>query len=222
LEPFRKVTVLDSREVQCPDCVTGDLEDCCTCLDRKILEPTRKVKVVVGEHSIGCPVCICRCKGTGLNPNPSRVTQTQIQEFLGLKRVRGTEIFWLLKQAAKTVDASVEETCHAFLHVFGYPRFENEKEHPFLVASCNLKDGNPTYTFPTYTMLKGVMVGDETSIFEVFHQDYNGVKTSVRMHELARKVGMTLEDLRRAMDSIRIKLEMIDCGVPLEDIPLYV
>lgn len=217
----RKVKQDVKQDVPCEWC--RQFEDCCTCADRRTGEPTHKVQVVVGQEDLECPVCTCRCKGTGKNPNPSKVTQTQIQDFLNLKRVRGTEIFWQIKQAAKSVDAPTEDTCHAFLHVFGYPDITSDgQERPFLIASCNLKDGTPYYAIPTYSALKSVMTNEEVKVLDVFHTGFNGVRTSVKMQELARKLNMAVEDLRRVMDAIRWKLEMIECGVPLKDITLYV
>lgn len=159
--------------------------------------------------------------------NPSKVKQECIQEITGLKRGAVTESIAIIRSVYKNLEClpdprNVDLT--TFLEALGFGSYENpetgeEENREILIASCRFEDGNPEYTPLTYQWLCIALNDAEQRVlnFFVLHntEDYQ----VIRFQDAASRLSMKVHDLRQIVDTIRIKIEMIDAGVPIRDIP---
>ena len=148
--------------------------------------------------------------------SPARVVQSEIQTYLGLKRMALTNALWAIRETYRTLDETPDIIClRIFLTSFGYDTLS--------VASCRLSDGTPSFRPISYHDLRSILVGDEVLYldFMVSHssRESGDYYSRIKFTDLSRRLHLSVHRLREAVDSIRIKLEYVDSGVPLPDVP---
>jgi len=89
-------------------------------------------------------------------------------------------------------------------------------------SSCRYEQGTPKRSHLTYYDLRSVFTDDENAYlnFMVDHsvEYYEGIKFT----DLSRRLGISVHRVRAAVDNIRLKLEYVDAGVPLKDLPVII
>jgi DNA-directed RNA polymerase specialized sigma24 family protein len=171
-----------------------------------------------------CPKCSGDLTSTR---SPSRVLQSEVQKHLGLKRTQVSESIYAIRRIVKDLDTPSSQSAHldSFLELFGYGKIQNDegeveyKPWP-LVASCRYEEGSPSFYNLSYLSLRSVLSSPEIQFldFMVSHPSTEYYR-SIRFTDMARRLQMTVHRLRSITDSIRIKMGLIESGVPLRDIP---
>jgi hypothetical protein len=102
------------------------------------------------------------------------------------------------------------------MSMFGYD------EHWPMAASCRYEDGTPFLQHLTYYSLREVLNSEEVILLDFMASHSTDYYVNIHFSDLARRTGLTVHRLREAVDSIQVKLELIDAGVPLKDIPVVI
>ena len=193
------------------------------CLNRGSLKDCRIEYETSGTETTcancGSPTVVVR------SSSPSRILQSDIQESLGITRSALSEAMFLIRQSLKNLnnpDFDVDIT--PFLEMFGYGRVMYESgvdllQPPPMIASCRFEDGTPTYKELTYSSLSLILSDDEKRFLDYIVMHKSEYYQTLRFSDLAKRMGITVHDVRRTSDVLRIKLELIASGVPLKDIP---
>ena len=207
-----------------------------------LVHPPEKLLKGIREHR--CPQCLymgeptpsgkCpQCLEAGfeeavdLQPSksPSRVLQSEIQEYLGMKRMAVSDAIYTIRQTLVEIDGTPDKiSLKPFMELFGYGNIlddEGQNVHvPWPQASsCRYEDGTPVRYHLTYYSLRAVFNPDEVILLDFMVSHSNEYYTSIRFTDMARRLGISVHRLREAVDSIRVKLELIEAGVPLKDVP---
>ena len=180
-----------------------------------------------------CPACI----SNGFYPpanlvsskSPSRVLQSEIQEFLGMKRMAVSDAIYTIRAELKNLQTSpdrVSSSCslNSFMEFFGYGNVIDDDDFaevtPWpLVSSCRYEEGEPSREPIDRDDLLSILVGDEITLLNFMMTHVNEYYVRLRFTEMAKRLNISVHRLREAVDSIRLKLELVDIGVPLNDIP---
>lgn len=177
-----------------------------------------------------CPACIVNGFEVPVDieptKSPSRVLQAEIQEFLGMRRAAVSDAIYFIRKAIKSLRNPNPETVSLkpFMELFGYgdvlddDGFVIRKSWP-MPMSCRYEEGTPTKSLLTYSDLVSIFSQDEQRLLNYMVDHNNDYYTKLKFTELAARTGMSVHQLREAVDTIRVKLEFIEAGVPLKDIP---
>jgi hypothetical protein len=207
-----------------------------------VQHPPEALLKVAREHH--CPQCLYRGEPTpsGICPlclqagfdepavlqtlkSPSRVLQSEIQEYLGMKRMAVSDAIYWIRQTYRTMKDDPDIIClKNFMAMFGYGEVEDEDGQKVRVAwpmaaSCRYEEGTPTRSHLTYYSLKNILNPDEVTLLDFMVSRTNEYYATIKFTDLSRRLGISVHRVREAVDSIRVKLEFVDAGVPLKDIP---
>jgi len=168
-----------------------------------------------------CPLCIeagfDHADTLVQTKSPSRVLQSEIQEYLGMKRMAISEAIYEIRAAFRSLTSTPDRiTLKSFMSMFGYD------EHWPMAASCRYEDGTPFLQHLTYYSLREVLNSEEVILLDFMASHSTDYYVNIHFSDLARRTGLTVHRLREAVDSIQVKLELIDAGVPLKDIPVVI
>ena len=113
-----------------------------------------------------------------------------------------------------------------FMETFGYGDIVDDGKTVHIpwpmASSCRYEEGTPTKHHLTYYSLRGIFNPEEILVFDFYVSHSNEYYSSIRFTDMARRIGISVHRVREAVDSIRVKLEFVDAGVPLKDIPQVV
>ena len=196
------------REHRCPECLwMGDPT------------PDGKCPACI-PNGFDVPATLEPCK------SPSRVLQAEIQDYLGMRRMAVSDAIYVIRQTIKSLDRPDPHAANLkpFMELFGYgdvldgDGFATHRPWPS-IASCRYEEGCPTQQRITFPVLRDLFNDDENLLLDFMVSHPNEYYTKLRFTDLAQRIGISVHRLRGAVDSIRVKLEFVESGVPLKDIP---
>lgn len=179
------------------------------------------------QHSgaeLTCPNCGSETEIT--HPySPSKIHQYDIQDFVGVKRSVVVDATSSIRRVANSLtqpDFS-QANLSTLLELLGFGTYLDDSckfsSRPINVASCRISDGPVSYEALTYHHMKIIATDDEMKLIDfcVVHNSpyYQGMKFS----GLASRLGWSVHKVRQVVDALRIKIDLVDAGVPLKDIP---
>lgn len=176
-----------------------------------------------------CPMCIEAGFDAAAELVPvrssSRVLQSDIQEFLGMKRMAVSDAIYTIRQTIKSLDTTPDKiSLKSFMELFGYGDVVDHDGHQVhvpwpMASSCRYEEGTPVRYHLTYYSLRAILNPDEVLLLDFMVSRSNSCYTTVRFTDMARRLGISVHRVREAVDSIRVKLELVEAGVPLKDVP---
>lgn len=182
---------------------------------------------LVYEHpgqELLCPDC--GSKTQILRDAPSKINQYHLQTYLGWSRSRVSECVSAIRQAAKSLNSPDTSTVNlsTLLELTGHGSYIDENghncvRHIYVLSQRYTDNPNPSRAELSYSHLKLICTESEMRVVDFCVQHNSPYYQNITFRNLASRLNLDIHTVRRIVSSLTDKIELIDIGVPLKDIP---